>query len=186
MKANKFDLRVTGLGGQGVILSSYILGKAAAIFGNLNATMTQSFGPEARGSACSAQLVVDKNRVLDPYLKKQDILIAMSQEGYEKFAGDMNPNGTLVYEKDLVTPKPDPKNKIKAFGVPATRLAQDVVGKTLTINIVMLGFFAAVTKLIPRDALEEAVKSSVPSGTENMNMLAFKTGYEYYEKPKGK
>jgi 2-oxoglutarate ferredoxin oxidoreductase subunit gamma len=178
----KFEVRITGLGGQGVILSAHILGKAASVYGGYNATMTQSFGPEARGSACSAQLVIDKDRVLYPYIREPDILVAMSQDGYEKFRGGMKPDGILVYEEELVSPQKDKKSKVKTFGVPATRLAEDVVGRKITMNIVMLGFFTAATGLIPRKAMEEAVLSSVPQGTEKLNSLAFETGYEHYEK----
>ena len=180
MTSDKCEVRVTGLGGQGVILCSYILGKAAALHGGFNATMTQSFGPEARGSACSAQIIIDKERILDPYLRKQDVLIALSQDGYEKFANDMNSPATLVYEKDLVVPNGN--GDVKAYGIPATRLAQDVIGINMTVNIIMLGFFAAVTELVSKESFLEAVKDSVPAGTEKSNMLAFETGYEYFGK----
>lgn len=180
VKKKKFDVRITGLGGQGVILSAHILGKAASVYGEYNATMTQSFGPEARGSACSAQLVIDKDRVLYPYVLRPDILVAMSQDGYEKYCTEMNPKGILVYEQDLVTPAKD--SKIKAYGVPATRFAEDVIGRKITMNIVMLGFFTGVTQVIPKESMREAVLSSVPAGTEELNTLAFETGYEHYEK----
>ncbi len=182
MKSDRFDIRVTGYGGQGVILCSYILGKATALFAEYHSTMTQSFGPEARGSACSAQVVIDKNRVLFPYVKKQDILIAMSQEGYMKFARDMNPGGVLVYDNDMVHPGEELAADVKKYGIPASALAVKVVGRAMTSNIVILGFFAATTDRIPRNAIEEAVKSSVPGGTEKMNLLAFETGYEYFKK----
>ncbi|MBU0690285.1 2-oxoacid:acceptor oxidoreductase family protein [bacterium] len=185
MKEGKCEVRVTGLGGQGVILCSYILGKAAALHGGFNATMTQSFGPEARGSACSAQIIIDKERILDPYLRKQDVLVALSQDGYEKFAGDMNSSAVLIYEKDLVTPNGKDKGTVKAYGIPATRLAQDVIGISMTVNIIMLGFFAAATELVSKESFLEAVKSSVPAGTEKSNLLAFETGYEYFGKTYG-
>lgn len=184
MKGDKCEVRVTGLGGQGVILCSYILGKAAALHGGFNATMTQSFGPEARGSACSAQIIINKERILDPYLRKQDVLVALSQDGYEKFAGDMNSPAVLIYEKDLVTPNGD--GTVKAYGIPATRLAQDVIGINMTVNIIMLGFFAAATDIVSKESFLEAVKDSVPAGTEKSNLLAFETGYEYFGKNYGK
>lgn len=180
-KKKKYDIRITGFGGQGVILSAHILGKAASIFGTFNATMTQSFGPEARGSACSAQLVIDEDRVLYPYIRQPDMLVAMSQEGYEKYRSEMKPNGILVYEEELVKPAKG-KSKVKSYGIPAARLAEDVVGRKITMNIIMLGFFTAVTGLVPKEAMKEAVLSSVPAGTEKLNTLAFETGYEHYEK----
>jgi 2-oxoglutarate ferredoxin oxidoreductase subunit gamma len=180
-KKKKFEVRITGLGGQGVILSAHILGKAASVYGGYNATMTQSFGPEARGSACSAQLVIDEDRVLYPYIREPDILVAMSQDGYEKFREGMKPDGILVYDEELVHPTGG-KRKVKSYGIPAARLAEDVVGRKITMNIIILGFFTAVTGLVPKDAMKEAVLSSVPAGTEKLNTLAFETGYEHYEK----
>jgi 2-oxoglutarate ferredoxin oxidoreductase subunit gamma len=185
VKKKKYDIRITGFGGQGVILSAHILGKAASIFGKYNATMTQSFGPEARGSACSAQLVIDEDRVLYPYIRRPDVLVAMSQEGYEKYKTEMSSDGILVYEEELVHPakaKGKGKGKVKAYGIPAARLAEDVVGRKITMNIIMIGFFTAVTGLIAKEAMKEAVLSSVPAGTEKLNTLAFETGYEHYEK----
>jgi len=179
MSANRMTLRVTGYGGQGVILSTYILGKAACIYSDFHSTMTQSFGPEARGSSCAAQLVIDKDRVLSPYAGQQDVLIAMSQEGYVKYAGELKKNALLVYEKELVTPQTN--GQVRAFGVPATRLASEKVGKVITVNIIMVGFFAAISDVLGREAIEQAVKASVPAGTEKLNMLAFQTGYDYFQ-----
>jgi 2-oxoglutarate ferredoxin oxidoreductase subunit gamma len=125
--------------------------------------------------------VIDEDRVLYPYIRKPDMLVAMSQEGYEKHSPNMKSNGILVYEEELVQPTAG-KTKVKAFGIPAARLAEDVVGRKITMNIIMLGFFTAVTGLVPKDAMKEAVLSSVPAGTEKLNTLAFETGYEHYEK----
>ena len=98
------EIRISGFGGQGVIRCGYIIGKTAALFDGKHATLTQSFGPEARGSACSAQLVVSDEPIAYPYVKKTDYLIAMSQEGYSKSIGELRPGGMLIYEKDLVIP----------------------------------------------------------------------------------
>jgi len=171
------EIKITGFGGQGVILCGYIIGKAASIYNDQHATLTQSFGPEARGSACSAQVVVSDSRVLYPYVTSPQIMLAMSNDGYLTHKDTMAGNSILVYEKDLVKP-PKHGSKAKAFGVPATRLAEEL-GRKIVLNIVMLGFFGAVTDLMPVEALREAVETSVPTGTEELNLKAFDKGYEY-------
>ncbi|RKY84361.1 pyruvate ferredoxin oxidoreductase [candidate division KSB1 bacterium] len=178
----KTELRITGFGGQGVILSAYIIGKAASIFDNKYATMTQSFGPEARGSACSAQLIISEEKILYPYIIKPNIMIAMSQEGYEKYEATMKGEGILIYESNLVKPGKN-RTKIKKYCIPSTKIAEDL-GRRIIQNIVMLGFFTAVTGLIDYNAMKEAVKTSVPRGTEELNLKAFESGYEYFKKQK--
>ncbi len=171
------ELRVAGFGGQGVILAGMIIGKAASIFEDGYATLTQSFGPEARGSACSAQLVISDEPVLYPYITQPHILIAMSQDAYNKFARDVRPGGIILIEEELVRVSDVPPGA-KICGIPATRLAEQI-GKRLVLNIVMVGFFGAVTKLIDREALRKAVADSVPPGTTEMNLQAFDRGYQY-------
>jgi 2-oxoglutarate ferredoxin oxidoreductase subunit gamma len=176
------EIRITGFGGQGVILCGYIIGKAASIFNDQHATLTQSFGPEARGSACSAQVVVSDERVLYPYVTSPNIMIAMSQDGFTAHKDTMAEGCTLVYEKELVKPG-DLGPKVQAFGIPATRIAEEL-GRKIVLNIVMLGFFAGVTELFPKEAFRKAVETSVPSGTEELNLKAFDRGYEYARKIK--
>ena len=171
------EIRVAGFGGQGVILAAMIIGKAASIFENGFATLTQSFGPEARGSACSAQVILSDEQVLYPYITQPDVLIAMSQDAYARFAPEVRSGGILLIEEDLVRVSDLPSG-VRAVGVPATRLAEEI-GRRLVLNIVMVGFFGATTKLIGADALRKAVVDSVPRGTEDMNLRAFDKGYEY-------
>jgi len=108
------------MGGQGVVLCGYIIGRACAIEAGKHATMIQSFGPEARGSACSTTLAVSDTEVLYPYIARPDVFVVMSNEGYEKFADELKDDGILVYERDLVQPRP--KDTQKAYGVPSTRI----------------------------------------------------------------
>lgn len=171
------EIRVAGFGGQGVILAAMIIGKAASIFENGYATLTQAFGPEARGSACSAQVILSDEPILYPYITRPDILIAMSQDAYNRFMPELKPGGTLLIEEDLVRIH-DLPNGIKVYGVPATRLAEEL-GRRLVLNIVMVGFFAAVTKLLNPESLRKAVADSVPAGTESLNLRAFDRGFEY-------
>jgi 2-oxoglutarate ferredoxin oxidoreductase subunit gamma len=176
------EIRITGLGGQGVVLSGYIIGRACAINAGIHATMIQSFGPEARGSACSATLTVSEKEVLYPYIHRPDIFVVMSSEGYTKYGDELKDDGVLVYEKDLVHPVP--KQGQKMYGVPSTRLAESL-GRAIVQNIVMLGFFSGVTEIIPREAMREAVKKSVPAGTEQLNLKAFDAGLAYYDEHYG-
>jgi 2-oxoglutarate ferredoxin oxidoreductase subunit gamma len=185
---SRTEIRITGFGGQGVVLSGYIIGRACSIHSDKNATMIQSFGPEARGSACSATLAVSDTEVLYPYIGRPDVFIVMSAEGYDKFGNELKDTGTLVYEKDLVHPKL--KKDQPSFGVPSTRIAESL-GRTIIQNIVMLGFFTAVAGIVPREAMREAVKASVPAGTEDLNLKAFDAGWNYFQeeyngKKKGK
>jgi 2-oxoglutarate ferredoxin oxidoreductase subunit gamma len=179
---SRTEIRITGFGGQGVVLSGYIIGKACAINAGKHATMIQSFGPEARGSACSATLTVSEEEVLYPYIHRPDIFIVMSSEGYDKFGDELKDDGTLVYEKDLV--HPTLKEGQPAFGVPSTRIAESL-GRSIVQNIVMLGFFAAVTGVTSREEMQEAVKSSVPAGTEELNLKAFNAGWNHFEEEYG-
>ena len=179
---SRTEIRITGYGGQGVVLSGYIIGRACSINAGLHATMTQSFGPEARGSACSSTLAVMDTEVLYPYTRRPDIFVVMSTEGYEKYHDELKDEGTLVYEKDLI--HPTFKEGQPAFGVPSTRIAESL-GRTIVQNIVMLGFFAAVTQIVSREQMRAAVEGSVPPGTEELNLRAFDAGYAYFEEEYG-
>jgi 2-oxoglutarate ferredoxin oxidoreductase subunit gamma len=174
----KTEIRVGGLGGQGVILCGHIIGKAASIYDNKHATLIQSFGPEARGSACSAQVTFDEEPIGYPYVKRPDVLIVMSPDAYFQFAPSLKPGGVLLYESDLVTLDERLPEGVTAYGIPATRLAEEL-GRRLVLNIVMVGFFVGVTGLVSPEAAERAVVHSVPKGTEQLNQRAFRKGYEF-------
>jgi 2-oxoglutarate ferredoxin oxidoreductase subunit gamma len=173
------EIRITGFGGQGVVLSGHIIGRACAVNAGRHATMIQSFGPEARGSACSSTLVVDDDEVLYPYIQRPDIFVVMSAEGYDKYRDELKADGVLIYEKDLVRPRP--KEGQPSFGVPSTRIAESL-GRAIVQNIVMLGFVAAVTGIAPQEAMRDAVRDSVPRGTEELNLRAFDAGWDYYQR----
>ena len=171
------EIRVAGFGGQGVILLAQIIGKSVALHGGGFATMTQNFGPEARGGASSAQLVLSGEPVLYPYITQPDVLIAMSQEAYEKFAPELRQGGTLIVEEDLVR-LTGAHDGIRIHGIPATRLAEEL-GKKMVLNVVMAGYFAAVTGAVDTEALKKAVKESVPGAALELNMRAFECGFQY-------
>ena len=172
------ELRISGYGGQGVILSAMAIGKAAALYENKFSSLAQAFGPEARGSSCSAQVIIGDEKILYPYLVSTDILVAMSQEAFRKFTPELKPSGIVVYESELVKPEGLGKD-VKVYGIPSTRIAEDELKKNIFSNIVMVGFFTAVTKLIKEDSAKNAVKSLVPEHTIDMNIKAFDLGFAY-------
>jgi 2-oxoglutarate ferredoxin oxidoreductase subunit gamma len=180
---DRTEIRITGFGGQGVVLCGYIIGRAHAINADGHATMIQSFGPEARGSACSTTLVLSDTEVLYPYVTRPTVLVALSSEGYEKYKDGLSEDGTLVYERDLV--QPDLKEGQRSFAVPSTRIAEQL-GRTIVQNIVMLGFFTAVTGVVSRDRMRDAVEASVPAGTTELNLKAFDAGLAYFDETYGR
>jgi len=171
------EIRFSGFGGQGIIRCGLIVGKACALFDSKSATMTQSFGPEARGSACSSQLVVSDTRVFYPYITKPHILVSMSQDAYDKFVGEVDETGMLLVDADLVKPSNNRTNP-RRFSVPATRIAEQM-GNKMIANLVMLGFFTAITGVVSAEAMKKAIPGSVPERFLELNSKAFDKGYEY-------
>lgn len=171
------EIRIAGFGGQGVILAAAIIGKAAALFQNGYATMTQSFGPEARGGSSSAQVILSAEPILYPYVTQPDVLVCLSQEAYRRFAPELKHGGILITEQDLVRVDQIPPGE-RVFGVPATRLAEEL-GRKVVLNVVVVGFFGAITRLLDAEALRRAVADSVPSSLQKLNLEAFEKGYGY-------
>lgn len=173
----KTEIKIGGFGGQGIILTGYIIGKAASIFDKKNATMTQAFGPEARGSACSSQVIVSDEIIRYPYVKTPQVMVIMSQEAFTKFHPQIDPKGMMLIEEELVDPAGLPPT-VQLYTIPATRIAEEL-GRKIVLNIVMAGFFSSVTGLISQGAMRKAVETSVPKGTEELNIKAFTRGYEF-------
>ncbi len=171
------EVIITGFGGQGIILTGNILGKAATIGDGRHATMTQSYGPEARGGSCSSQVIVSEEQIPFPYAENPQLIICMSQEGYIKNHGLLIQGGTLLWDTDLVeTVEHDPS--WKAYHIPATRFAEEL-GNKMMANIVMLGFVSAVSDIVEVESLREAMLGSVPPQTRDKNNQAFERGREY-------
>ncbi|MFZ5572166.1 MAG: 2-oxoacid:acceptor oxidoreductase family protein [Thermodesulfobacteriota bacterium] len=171
---NKKEVIVTGFGGQGIVLAGKILGMAAALGDHRESTLVQSYGPESRGGACCAQVIISDRTIQYPYVKTADVLVCMSQSAYEKYKDQVRPDGFLITDRDLVTPD----GRRDVLDIPATRMAEEL-GRKMMANIIMLGFVTAVTALVSEKAAREAVTSSVPKGTEEMNLKAFTKGYDY-------
>ncbi len=171
------EILITGFGGQGIVLTGNILGKAAVLYDKKHATMTQSYGPEARGGACSSQVVISGNEILFPYAENPEVLISMSQDGFLKNKDYLIDGGLLIWDTDLVITEGLSDTWI-LYNVPATRFAEEL-GNKMMANIVMLGFLSAVAELVSVDSLREAVLVSVPPKTREKNDAAFDRGREY-------
>ena len=177
---NKYgEIIITGFGGQGIVLAGNILGKAASIYDNLYASLTQSYGPEARGGACSTQVIVSEKYVLYPYSENPDILIAMSQEGYNKNIDELKPGGLLIIDYDLVKHEKNRKD-FDFHAIPATKIAEDL-GYKMMANIVIIGFFTSKSNLMSTTSIKKAIETSVPNGTYEKNKMAYTAGFNYKE-----
>ena len=168
------QVRLSGFGGQGVVLAGYLLGKALALYSNCEAVMTQSHGPEARGGASSADIVVSQEPIAYPFVQHPDFLVALSQEAYTKFRPSAKPEALVLIDKDLV--KSQEGDHI--YAIPATQLAEDL-GRRIVANVVMLGYFTAVTGLVDPGSMLKALETSVKANTLPLNLSAFHAGLEY-------
>jgi len=170
------EIRIAGFGGQGVVLSGQILGQAASIYDNGFSTFTQSYGPEARGGSCAAEVVVSDEPIGYPYVQNPDVVILLSQEAYNKYKGDIREGALIIIDPDLV--QPDPAQEVPPLAIPANRMAREL-GRVVVANIITLGFLSAVSDLISPEAIKKSVLTSVPKGTEEFNSKAFEIGYNY-------
>jgi 2-oxoglutarate ferredoxin oxidoreductase subunit gamma len=173
----KQEIRLAGFGGQGIVLSGHILGKAATLFDGKNAVFTQSYGPEARGGSCSADVVISTDAVHYPKVGKPHVLVIMSQGALATYGGAIQPGGILIIDSDLVKMDQDPEG-ITVYRVPSTRMAEDL-GRRIVANIVMLGAVAGLGGVVSYESMRKSVLSSIPPGTEELNMAAFDKGHEY-------
>jgi len=165
---------ITGFGGQGIVLAGRILGQAASLGDHMESTLIQSYGPESRGGACSAQGIISDNPISYPYVRSADILAAMSQGGYDKYVGMLKDSGILIVDQDLVAPKNFTREHV---AIPSTRLAEEM-GRKMMANIIMVGCITAVTRAVTLEAARQTVSVSVPKGTEEMNIKAFTKVYD--------
>jgi len=172
----KIETRISGLGGQGVVLAGVILGKAAVCDGKY-AVQTQSYGAEARGSAAKSEVIVSNEKISFPEVRKCDILVTMSQSALDKHLKDLKEKGTLLVDEDVV--KEVPKIEAKVFKVPATRIAEAEFGSKIYANVVMLGALTKITAMLSRRAVEKAITDIVPEETKKNNLDGFKKGFEF-------
>lgn len=179
---NRLEIRLSGFGGQGIIRSGEIIGKAAAIYDGRYATFTQSYGPESRGGAAASQVAIadDPLDLSYPHLIDPSILVVMSQGAYNRYVREFRRGGLLIVDESLVE-LDEAAEGLHVLQIPATRIAEEM-GRRIVANVVMLGFVAAVTQVAAPDSLRRAVLDSVPRGTEELNERAFAAGLEYGEK----
>jgi 2-oxoglutarate ferredoxin oxidoreductase subunit gamma len=168
------EIRVGGFGGQGVALAGYLIGKAASLYQGLEAVVTQAYGPEARGGASSADVIVSDTSIDYPFLTQPDVLVVLSQEAFTRFRPASRPEAIVLVDDGLVTAPWEQR----LYRIPATTLAEGL-GRRLVANVVMLGFFSRETRIVPREALEKAIETTVPARTLELNLRAFSLGYEY-------
>jgi 2-oxoglutarate ferredoxin oxidoreductase subunit gamma len=166
------NIRFSGFGGQGVILSGVILGWAAILDGK-NAIQTQSYGSSARGGSCKCDVIVQDTDIHELEPVSIDILISFSQPAYDKFKKSLNSEGILFYDSDMVLETVDSKNK---FGIPSTDIAFKNFGQKIMANIVMLGYLISKTKIASQESLEKSISKYVPEQYIDKNLQAFRLG----------
>jgi len=174
------EIRLCGYGGQGIILAGFIIGQAATVFQGRQAVLTQDYGPEARGGACRADVIIADGPVPYPYVDVPGILVAMSQEAFEKYIPRVRPDTIIIYDEDLVAPAPGLPQR--ALPMPARRIAQQM-GRMVVANVAMLGFFTGATGVVSTDAMKQSILASVPRNAGKLNLAAFDEGFAAATKP---
>ncbi len=174
---DRFEIRLAGEGGQGMILAGIILAEAAAIYDQKNAVQTQSYGPESRGGASKAEVIISLGEIDYPEVIVADVLVALSQEACDKYASNLKKDGLLIVDADKVGRVP----VSRALKFPITRMALETTGKAITANVVALGVLVGLTGVVSRQAIEKAVLARAPKGTEELNLAALRTGFKMAE-----
>lgn len=174
----KIEVRISGSGGQGVVLAGQVLGKAA-VYNGKNAVQTQSYGAEARGSAAKSEVIISDEKIGFPMVRKCDMLVAMSQEAVEKNVKDLKEDRVLLVDSSIV--KKLPKIKAKVFKIPATELAEKTFGEKLYANMIMLGALNKITKIVNENSMKKAIRDTVPKKATTVNIQAYKKGKELIE-----
>lgn len=168
----RLNVRFAGAGGQGVILASVLLAKGYGLGENYNISQTQSYGPEARGGACKAEVVISDEEIDYMKVDTADVFIAMNQVGFDKYIDTVKKDAIVLVNSTLVeTENPN------YYKIPATEIAEDM-GKPFVVNMIVLG---ALTKLLPKihfDTVEEEIKKSFAASIAGMNISAYRKGYD--------
>lgn len=172
----RYEIRLSGAGGQGLILVGKIMAEAAAIYDDMNATQSQSYGPEARGGASRSEVIISDGDIDYPKAINIDLLLAMTQEAADKYSLDVKKDGIIIVDTMYV--KSAPKGNFKVFSYPITDIAEDKVGKKITANLVALGIIEKHSGIISEEAIIQAIRTRVPKGTEDLNIKAFRLGQE--------
>ena len=175
---SRYEIRIAGMGGQGIVMAGVMIGRAASVFGGKHVTMAQSYGPESRGGASKTEIVVSDERIDYPKIRKPSLIAIMSYEAYKKNLADLTqPEVMVIIDPDMVQEEETTKSR-KIFRVPATRIAEGL-GKRIVANMVLIGAIVALTGAVDPAAVEKAIAKYTPRGTEKINLEAFKRGHEF-------
>ena len=175
----RVEIRCGGSGGQGILLAAAVIAEAAAGLGKY-VVQTQSYGPEARGGASKAEVIVSAEAIDYPEVRRPDVTLVLSQAAYEKYGGDTKPGGLLVYDSGLVEVDPEDMSVVRC-GLPFTQVATEDLGKAVVTNIVAVGALARLSGALPAEAVRAAVLSRVPARFEDLNAQAFDLGLRLAE-----
>ncbi len=174
--SDRVEVRFSGSGGQGIILAGVILAEAAAIYDDKNVVQSQSYGPEARGGASKAEVIISDGDIDYPRATHIDILLALTQVACDKYVPDLRKDGALIVDIHEVTKIPE--GDFGVYRVPIFELAREKIGKRIVANMIALGVVVGLTEVVSKSAIEEAVLSRVPRGTEDLNLTALRLGFE--------
>jgi 2-oxoglutarate ferredoxin oxidoreductase subunit gamma len=168
----RYEIRLSGSGGQGLIFAGIILAEAAGIHDGKYVCQTQSYGPEARGGASKAEVVISDQEIDYPKAIKPDLLLAMNQKACDAYFFDLKPAGMLIVDSTFVKQLPT----TRAVAIPFTRIAREKLGKEIGANIIALGALATLSGAVSLSSLEAAVMSRAQRGTEDFNRKALELG----------
>ncbi|MEW6411438.1 MAG: 2-oxoacid:acceptor oxidoreductase family protein [Candidatus Zixiibacteriota bacterium] len=172
--AFRYNIRFSGAGGTGLLQAARIIAEAAAIYDNKNAAESCSYGPEARGNASRAEIIISDEAIDYPKIESIDLLMVLTQEAYQKSIGELGPRGVVIADRQVKIGGEIGKRKV--FSVPFVEIAEKECGKPNMVNIVALGFFAAVNGVIERKSIRQAILARVPKMSEKEYICAYEAG----------
>ncbi len=175
--SRRIEIRLAGTGGQGIILAGILLADAAVRDGK-EVVQSQSYGPEARGGASRAEVIISDQKIYYPKVIDADVLLCLSQQACDCYAERLKERRPLILDANHVTRAPT----TQAIRVPITDLAREATGREITTNVVALGLLVGLTRVVSRKSLEAAIRDRVPRGTEELNLKALAAGFEEAER----
>jgi len=184
-KTPRFEIRIAGFGGQGVVTIGRILGEAFTIYEDKNSVNTHSYGPESRGGACKSEVVVSDGEIHYPNVRKADLFIALSQVALDTYIADLKGGGILLIDPDSVKDVPS-RNKYRVYEVPTMKIAHDIGGVKFQNSVALGALYPLIAHMIEESSLRQAISNNVPPETVEINMGAFERGMRYAEEGKAK
>ena len=177
-QSKRYEIRIAGFGGQGVVTIGKILGEAFAVYEGKNCVNTQSYGPESRGGACKSEVVVSDGKIHYPSVRKADVLIALSQVALETYIGDLKEGGILLFDPNSVedVPKAD---DFQAYGVPTMEIAYQAGGVKFQNAVALGALYPFLADIVRESSLTKAISNNVPADTVDINIAAFQKGVDY-------